>query len=110
MFQAALSSIPYRIFEQSEAFYHSILLTFLWTCGIDVKVEEMTSSGRSDLVLVYNKTVWVIELKTTDERTALEQIKEKGYHKKYYGNEVFLVGVTINLKERRLEGYALEVV
>ena len=35
----------------------------LWTAGVSVKAEELTALGRSDLILEYERDIYIIELK-----------------------------------------------
>lgn len=73
------SNIPYTLFEprkkdkmaeteeeyiqRLECVYHSVILTMLWTAGVNVRAEELTALGRSDLVLEYEDNVYIIESK-----------------------------------------------
>jgi len=116
-----LSLIPYVLFEKenhedseqqwiarNENFYHSVILTLLWACGLDVRAEQMTSRGRSDLVLTFDEDVYVMELKIAPAEKALEQVKRKGYAEPFVGKNVFLVGMQIDPDKRCLSQYVLE--
>jgi hypothetical protein len=116
-----LSNIPYTLFEKKrrvgeevsefnvrqEAFYHAVILTMLWAAGINVKAEELTALGRSDLILEYEDDVYIIELKKQPPEVSLRQIVEKDYAGKYSGN-LFYVGIEIEDEKRNLSGYILE--
>jgi hypothetical protein len=110
--QRTLSNIPYNLFEtrekyemeddfakRRESFYHSVILTMFWAAGINVKAEELSNLGRSDLILEYEKDVYIIELKKQpaevpikgvlkklqdDFGTKSSQIREKNYAGKYF--------------------------
>jgi len=114
------SSVPYNLFEKirededeemwkrrNESYYHSLLLTLFWSCGIDVIAEEMTNLGRSDIVLKYRGDVYILELKKGSAVKALQQIEEKEYHKKYEGKNITLVGIEIDEEKRNLKEYLL---
>ena len=100
--------IPYNLFGDSESYYHSVILTLLYACGLDVKAEEVTNLGRSDIVLEYGEDVYVIELKKATVEECIRQIKEKGYYEKYVGRKVNLVGIAIDEEKRNLGEYSIE--
>lgn len=118
-----LSNIPYTIFEprkkdkfaesdrayteRLEGFYHAVILTMLWAAGVNVRAEELTALGRSDLILEYADTIYIIELKKQSPETSLKQIKEKNYAGKYNGN-LYFVGIEIDDERRNLSNYILE--
>ncbi|HPE70142.1 MAG TPA: AAA family ATPase [Thermotogota bacterium] len=116
-----LSLIPHVLFEKksseelqhqwiarNENFYHSVILTLFWACGLDVRAEQMTSRGRSDLVLRFDNDVYVMELKIAPAQQALEQVKTKGYAEPFVGQNVFLVGIQIDQEKRCLSQYVLK--
>jgi hypothetical protein len=85
--------------KRRESFYHSVILTMFWAAGINVKAEELSNLGRSDLILEYEKDVYIIELKKQpaevpikgvlkklqdDFGTKSSQIREKNYAGKYF--------------------------
>ncbi|HOD90261.1 MAG TPA: AAA family ATPase [Thermotogota bacterium] len=113
------ANIPYTLYhkreeqkgnhpERLERFYHVVLLTLFWGCGIEVKAEEMTHLGRSDLVLVYGEDVYIMELKKAPAEKALQQIREKEYGEKYRGKNLYYVGIEIDTEQRNLKGYRIE--
>lgn len=110
VFRRAFSSIPYTLFSGEESYYHSVLLMLLLGTGIDARAEEMTSLGRSDLVVEHKGRVFVIELKRDSSAAALQQIRTKGYGEKYRGRELYLVGIKIDEEKRNLGEYRLEKV
>ena len=91
--------------NRNEHFYHALLYTLLVSFGADVRAEEMTSKGNSDLVLLMPKGIYVIEIKydgTVD--AALSQIESKGYANKYMldGRPVTKVGINFSSEERNI--------
>ncbi len=74
-----------------EAWYASLLYACFQARGFDVKAEEATSDGRSDLVVSHGSQVFVFELKVVRDKekldeaaaAAIEQIGERGYGDKY---------------------------
>ena len=100
----AFANIPSNLFTNKESFYHSVILSIFYTAGFNVIAEESTSLGNSDLVLEYNKSIYVIELKTTSINKAISQIKDKKYYQKYLikHKPLYAVGMLIDLKKRNI--------
>jgi hypothetical protein len=108
-----LANIPGKLYnkeyQETEAYYHSIILTLLWACELHVHAEEYTSLGISDLVLEYRGDIYVMELKTSYAKTALTQIKTRGYAEKYKAAPYLaLIGIAIDTEKRNLKDYTLE--
>jgi len=109
------ASIAYNNFtnnyiENYEGFYASVFYAYFAGAGFDkVIAEDATNEGRIDLSVFIDDKVYIFELKV-DKKGALEQIKEKAYHKKYISeyNEIYTVGVEFNSKERNISGYSWE--
>ncbi|MCY4050606.1 MAG: PD-(D/E)XK nuclease domain-containing protein, partial [Gammaproteobacteria bacterium] len=86
------------------------------TTPVDLKAEEMTSHGRSDLVILHQNQVFVLELKMVKgsknmERKvekglneAIMQIREHGYAEKYrdLDQPIHLIGLVFGEKKRNL--------
>ena len=95
-FQSLFSSIPYEWYtagnlDRYEGYYASVLYAFLASLGFDLHPEESSSHGRADLVLKTDQTVYVMEFKVVeivgDGKKAINQIREKGYHKSYTNSQ-----------------------
>src|SRR6056297_2218286 len=122
--QRTFSNIPYTLFEprkkdkleeteseyiqRLEGFYHAVILTMLWAAGVNVRAEELTALGRSDLILEYEDEVYIIELKKQPPEVSLKQIKNKGYGTKYGNRKLYLVGIEIDDEIRNVSGYRIE--
>ena len=86
-----------------EAWYAGMLYACFRTIGLDIRVEDSSSRGHADMVLLHGGQVFVFEFKMADgegdqetaAQQAIEQIQEKGYVEKYRDrNEpVHLIGV-----------------
>ena len=82
------------------------------TIGLDLRVEDSSSRGRADMVVLHGGQVFVFEFKMaggegnsdSEALKAIEQIREKGYAEKYRSRDepIHLVGVAFNAKERNL--------
>jgi hypothetical protein len=108
-----MANIPGKLYnkeyQETEAYYHSIILTLLWACELHVHAEEYTSLGISDLVLDFEGDIYVMELKTTYAKTALTQIQTRGYAEKYKSAPYLaLIGIAIDTEKRNLRDYAFD--
>jgi hypothetical protein len=111
--KSVFAAIPGKLYprakvteEQKEYWYHTILLTMLWSCGLNVQAEEWTSRGISDLVLKYQGDVYIIELKSQPPAVSIQQIRDKGYAEKYAtAKHLTLVGIELDTKKRTLKTF-----
>ena len=95
-----------------EAWYAGMLYACFRTIGLDLRVEDSSSRGRADMVLLHGRQVFVFEFKMADgegdgdavAQSAIEQIREKGYAEKYRDRDepVHLVGVAFDQNLRNL--------
>ena len=86
-----------------EAWYAGMLHACFRTIGLDLRVEESSSRGRSDMVVLHGNQVFAFEFKMADgeddrdavARLAIEQIRERGYADKYRNRKepIHLIGV-----------------
>lgn len=121
--RAFFAGIPYQWqgnpeFARYEAWYAGILYSCFETIGVDVRVEESSSQGRSDMVIHHGSQVFVLEFKMAkeDEETdtaltrALTQIRDRGYGEKYRdrGEPIHLLGLVFSRRERNLIGIRAE--
>ncbi len=102
------SSIPYNLYTNRESYYHSVILTMLFSTGTNVRAEELNNLGRSDIVLSYNDDVYIIELKKAPPETSIKQIKAKNYAGKYKNKTLHYVGIEIDEENHNLKGYKIE--
>ena len=101
-----LMTIPYT--SRYESFYCSLFYVLIMASGLEVVAEDVTSIGRIDLTVISKGKVYIIELKV-DKEGAIEQIKERRYYEKYNdGREVYLVGIIIDSKERKVKKMEVE--
>ncbi len=86
-----------------EAWYAGMLYACFRTIRLDIRVEDSSSRGRADMVVLHGGQVFVFEFKMADgedgrdasAQQAIEQIREKGYAEKYRDRNkpVHLIGV-----------------
>ena len=120
LFRAFLASIPNEWYANTgmagyEAHYASVFYSHFVAAGMDVRAEESTARGRSDLAVLYDGSVYLFEFKVADGKRdgrALAQIRERGYADKYRrpGVPVHLIGVEFGREERNIVGFAFETV
>ena len=89
-----------------EAWYAGMLYACFRTIGLDLRVEDSSSRGRADMVVLHGGQVFVFEFKMADQETdsdsvaqsAIDQIREKGYAEKYRdrGEPIHLIGVAFS--------------
>nr|WP_240739388.1 PD-(D/E)XK nuclease domain-containing protein [Marinitoga lauensis] len=73
-----ISAIPYNLHQKEERYYHSLIFAILAIAGLNVRAEEMTNLGRSDVVLEFNERVYIFEAKLDKSaEEALAQIKRR---------------------------------
>jgi hypothetical protein len=111
--KAFYAGVPYQWERdnKNEHYYHSLLYTLLVAFGADVRAEEPTAKGRSDLVLLMPKGIYVMEIKYDDTaEAALAQIDRKGYADKYAldGRPVNKVGIAFSSEERNITEWRME--
>ena len=108
-FKKLFSSIPYTNFTKNElanyeGYYASVIYSFLASLGVDLIAEDITNKGRIDLTVLIDNKAYIIEFKVGKE-DALKQIEQKGYHQKYKGKEVYLIGLNFSEEERNITTY-----
>ncbi len=100
-----------------EAFYASLLYAGFAAGGHDVRAEESSAKGRSDLVVLLGGRVFVLECKMAGEGeeeskavAGLAQIRRQGYADKYgnLGEAIHLLSVVFSRKERNLATVQVE--
>ena len=111
------ASIPHQWYDSGdlghyESWYAGLLYTCFRTIEIDIRVEEASSHGRSDMVLLHEDQVFVLEFKMVEDKagteegldSAIAQIRDRGYAEKYRdrGEPIHLIGMVFGRKERNL--------
>ena len=117
LLRSYLSGIPYQWhatgdLARYEAWYASLLHMCFRAIGVDVRVEDASSRGRADMVVLTGGQVFVLEFKMTDGDSdtaaaldaALAQMRERGYAEKYRDRTeaVHLIGVACGREARNL--------
>ncbi len=109
------SSFPYPLLanEDRESTYHLIFHAFFVAYGADAAAEDMSPKGRADEVVKADDHIYIFELKVDKcADTAINQIKEKGYHSKYLrsGAKLHLVGLDFSSEMRNIRDWKEEII
>jgi hypothetical protein len=111
------ASIPHNNYTRNtistyEGYYASVVYAFLASLGLDLKVEDPTSTGRIDMTLQFGANIYVLEFKVDSNVNALEQIKQKDYHLKYQdqGKDIYLIGIHFDSEKRNISSFEWEKV
>ncbi len=98
------ASIPYILYVDKEAYYHSLFYLMLSIMGAKIDVEVLTDKGRIDGVVEIGDLIYVIEFKMGTAKEAMEQIKDRKYYEKFMdrGKKIVLLGVG-GFKEKEIE-------
>lgn len=110
------ASIPHDGYRKNqlaryEGYYASVVYCYFAGLGLDVRAEESTHQGRIDLVVRFEGRVYILEFKVTElapAGNALQQIKRKGYAKRFAGQSVYLIGVEFSSQKRNIAGFEWE--
>ncbi len=79
--------------------------------GVNAHSEILTSEGRIDLVMDFPNIIYLIEFKCNRSAdAALNQIREKGYDKKYAqsAKKIVLMGINFDTKKRNVTDWKVE--
>lgn len=106
------ASIPYQLFqEKRESYFHSIVFIALRLCGFYIDAEISVSTGRIDAMLGYENRIYLFEFKLDqDAQTALQQIEQKEYFKKFLqqDKDIFLVGINFSSSKKEVENWIIK--
>ncbi|WP_320041055.1 PD-(D/E)XK nuclease domain-containing protein [uncultured Desulfobacter sp.] len=110
IFHAFFASIPHDWYRKNdmagyEGYYCSIVYCYFNALGLEVRVEDATNHGKLDMAVLFNENIYIFEFKVnelTDSAKALPQIKEKKYHEKYTGTEIYLIGIEFSKQDSNI--------
>ena len=122
--QGYLAQVPHQWYDSSnlgqyESHYALMMLMTFNAVAADVRVEDASSKGRADMVLIHANQVFIFEFKLKDSsqsterdlNQAITQIRDRGYASKYrhHSMKIHLIAVVFDedvrsLLEIRTEG------
>ena len=116
LFHSFFASIPHDWYRKNdmagyEGYYCSVVYCYFTALGLDVRAEETTNHGQLDMVVLFNENTYIFEFKVnelTQPFRALAQIKEKKYHEKYTGREIYLIGIEFSKNDRNITRFEWE--
>jgi hypothetical protein len=103
--RSLLAGIPYNLYVNNEAYFHSLLYLIVNLLGLDSKPEELTNKGRIDLVVSTANNIYLFELKyNATAQQALQQIQDKKYYEKYLNKKkpITLIGLSFNYEDKAI--------
>ncbi|WP_282755761.1 ATP-binding protein [Desulfuromonas thiophila] len=113
--KSLFAAIPYNndvnnTISSYEGYYASVIYAYLASLGLDLIAEDVTSTGRIDLTIRLNDSIYILEFKVDGSGDALAQIKERNYQQKYLaeGKKIFLIGIDFDSSARNLSAFAWE--
>ncbi len=114
-FKALFASLPHdwyrnNAIDQYEGHYASVFYSHLAALGLDLTVEDSSSTGQVDLMLNYHQKIFLFEFKTVadqPEGKALQQLQDKNYAAKYQdkGLPIYQVGVEFSKQQRQIVAF-----
>lgn len=113
LFKSALSQYTYPQIEANvtEKHFNLLMYTISMAIGLNVRSEVNTSRGRIDMTIETRKYVYLMEFKINSyPKRALDQINEKGYADKFFGDTrtIFKIGANFSSKTLNLTGWIIQ--
>lgn len=105
--------IPYDLYVKQEKHFHSLFYLIIKLAGFQISAEIHTHQGRADAALETKGKIIIFEFKLDKSaRVAIDQIKDKGYHKLYQDCQlpIYLVGINFNSEQRSIDDWQVELI
>jgi hypothetical protein len=109
--QVFFANVNYDLHLKHEKYYQTIFFVIFELLKFKIDAEVKTEHGRIDAVAEVEKYIYLFEFKLTGTKDeALQQIKDKKYHRKYLhsGKKIILVGAAFDQEKRNLEDWVWE--
>ena len=108
--EAFFAGVPYTTHKKSEATFQSIFYAIFRLLGFNIEAESCTNDGRIDAVVQTEDHIYLFEFKLDKDDSALSQIKEKEYFKKYLlsSKKITLIGVNFDSEKGQLIDWQTE--
>ena len=106
------AGIPYTSHKKQESTFQTIFFSIFRLLGLYIEAESATNDGRIDAVVQTKDAIFIFEFKLDNDPTALEQIKDKEYYKKYLldKRDIYIIGVNFDSEKGNLIGWEDEKV
>ena len=104
------AGIPYDIHKKNEAVFQTIFFSIFRLLGQYVEAESTTNDGRIDAVVQTQNAIYLFEFKMDNDPSAMEQIRQKEYFKKYLldSRDIYMIGVNFDAVKGNLIGWKEE--
>ena len=108
--ESFFAGIPYPVHKKSEATFQTIFYAVFRLLGFNIEAESWTNDGRIDAVVQTEKHIYLFEFKLDDDKSALSQIKEKEYFKKFLQSKkpITMIGVTFDSNKGQISDWKAE--
>ena len=108
--ESFFAGVPYTIHKKSEATFQTVFYAIFRLLGFNIEAESCTNDGRIDAVVQTDDHIYLFEFKLDDDDTALSQIKEKAYFKKYLqsSKKITMIGVNFDSEKGQLIDWQVE--
>ena len=108
--ESFFAGVPYTIHKKSEATFQTVFYAIFRLLGFNIEAESCTNDGRIDAVVQTDDHIYLFEFKLDDDDTALSQIKEKAYFKKYLqsSKKITMIGVNFDSEKGQLIDWQTE--
>ena len=108
--ESFFAGVPYTIHKKSEATFQTVFYAIFRLLGFNIEAESCTNDGRIDAVVQTDDHIYLFEFKLDDDDTALSQIKDKAYFKKYLqsSKKITMIGVNFDSVKGQLIDWQTE--
>ena len=108
--EAFFAGISYEVHHKDESNFQNIFFSIFRLLGYYISAESHTSDGRIDAVAETERFIFIFEFKLDEDKTALSQIKDKEYYRKYElsGKKKYLIGVNFDTETGRISDWQTE--
>ncbi len=118
LFTSFFDSIPHQWYRKNniakyEGYYNCLFYTTFNAIGFETIPEDSTREGDIDLTVFADNAIYIFEFKMVKSaQTAMQQIHNRGYYKKYlnYGKDIFLIGIEFDHDKRNISDFELETI
>ena len=107
------AKVPYDVHLKDENNFQLLFFSIFMLLGISITAESKTNQGRIDAVAANEDFVFVFEFKLDKSmETALEQIKERDYYRRYMnsGKKIVLIGVNFDSEQGQIQDWTSQTV
>jgi len=108
--ESFFAGIPYDVHHKDESNFQNIFYAIFKLLGYNTVAESRTSDGRIDAVVETDRFIYLFEFKLNRDKSALKQMMEKEYFKRYclHKQQIILVGVNFDTRTGKLSGWKHE--